>query len=299
MPGDNEASVRGGYRRFGEPGDARAWVRVANTLLERIERRQYQGRLPGRAALAAEFGVAARTIQRAVTELAELDVVYRVPGLGYHVRGGQDAADGKTMAVNAAGGGEDQSSGDPRAWIQVSTALLDRITRGDLKPWQMIPPRKTLCAEFGCSRSPVTHALTHLERRGILRRIPGTGYQVRPLADDLAQADHAAADVRLASPAARAGQDRALRMTSPQTLESGRLSGSSREPRRDLLSPDAPEHAYMEMPTQSGPERTKHVNGNRTVAASAARGPRLGPAGNGPAADPGRRSGRRHGGAGS
>ncbi|MBV9450346.1 MAG: GntR family transcriptional regulator [Streptosporangiaceae bacterium] len=202
MPGDTAASARGGYRPFGEPGDARAWVRVANTLLDRIARRQYQGRLPGRAALVAEFGVAARTIQHAITELARLEIIYRVPGLGYHVRGGQDAADDKTMpgAENAPGGGEGQSSGDPRAWIQVSTALLDRITRGDLKPWELIPPLKILCTEFGCSRSPVTHALTDLERRGVLRRIPGTGYQVQPIADSQVEADRAAAVVKLSSP---------------------------------------------------------------------------------------------------
>jgi DNA-binding GntR family transcriptional regulator len=157
---------------YGDPGDYRAWVRVASTLLDRITRGEYTGRLPGRAALVGEFGVAARTVQRAVTELAGLDVVYRVPGLGYHVR-----SDGDGVA-----GGADVA-GDRRAWVRVADALLDRIARGELKPCELVPSRKTLCREYGCSRSPVTHALTALEGRGAIRRIPGVGYQVMPALD--------------------------------------------------------------------------------------------------------------------
>lgn len=157
---------------YGDPGDYRAWVRVASTLLDRITRGEYTGRLPGRAALVGEFGVAARTVQRAIVELAGLDVVYRVPGLGYHVR-----ADG---AGGGAADGEDVAGGDRRAWVRVADALLDRIARGELKPCDLVPSRKTLCREYGCSRSPVTHALTALESRGAIRRIPGVGYQVMP-----------------------------------------------------------------------------------------------------------------------
>ncbi len=86
MPGEDAAPAPGGLAPVGGPGDCRAWVRVASTLLDRIARGEYSGRLPGRAALTAEFRVTARTVQRALTELARRDVIYRVPGLGYHLR---------------------------------------------------------------------------------------------------------------------------------------------------------------------------------------------------------------------
>ena len=177
---------------YGDPGDCRAWVRVASTLLDRITRGEYAGRLPGRSALVGEFGVAARTVQRAVRELAELDVVYRVPGLGYHVRAypadgpaGGGPQGGSPQGGSPAGGGPGGAAGgDERAWVRLTDTLLDRIARGELKPCDLVPSRKALCQEYGCSRSPVTHALTTLERRGVLRRIPGIGYQVMPTRDD-------------------------------------------------------------------------------------------------------------------
>jgi DNA-binding GntR family transcriptional regulator len=178
---------------YGDPGDTRAWVRVASTLLDRIGRGEYTVRLPGRAALVGEFGVAARTVQRAISELAELDVVYRVPGLGYHVRPSPaDGPDGPDGPVGGAAGGAVGGAvggvvggvvGDRRAWVRLADDLLDRIAHGELKPCELVPSRKTLCQEYGCSRSPVTHALTTLERRGVLRRIPGVGYQVMPPLD--------------------------------------------------------------------------------------------------------------------
>jgi len=171
--------VNGRPAWYGDPGDSRAWVRVASTLLDRIIRGEYAGRLPGRAALVGEFGVAARTVQRAVSELAGLDVVYRIPGLGYHVRAG--GGDGLGLGGGGSGGGG--LGGDLRAWVRVADAVCDRIAHGDLKPYELVPPRKTLCQEYGCSRSPVTHALTTLEGRGVLRRIPGVGYQVMPPLD--------------------------------------------------------------------------------------------------------------------
>ncbi|HEX6524441.1 MAG TPA: GntR family transcriptional regulator [Streptosporangiaceae bacterium] len=175
---------------YRDPGDSRAWVRVASTLLDRIIRGEYAGRLPGRAALVGEFGVAARTVQRAVSELAGLDVVYRIPGLGYHVRAGGTSGGGAGGLGDGAGGlgraggvGAGGAGGDLRAWVRVADAVCDRIAHGDLKPYEVVPSRKTLCQEYGCSRSPVTHALTTLEGRGVIRRIPGVGYQVMPPLD--------------------------------------------------------------------------------------------------------------------
>lgn len=174
LPGTGRVAG-GSFVPVGRAGDARQWVRVADALLDRIARDMYSGRLPGRAVRVAEFGVAPRTIQRAIIELAGRGVVYRVPGLGYHIsQAGQEGAGG---AGRTSGG----DGGDPRAWMRISAALVDRIGSGELKPGDLLPARQVLCAEFGCSRSPVTHALTALERRGVIRRIPGLGYQVQPV----------------------------------------------------------------------------------------------------------------------
>jgi DNA-binding GntR family transcriptional regulator len=169
----------GSFVPFGGAGDTRRWVRVANTLLDRIARGGYRVRLPGRSVLVAEFGVAPRTVQRAITELAGRGVVYRVPGLGYHIRHAGEQAGG---VPGPASGGD---GADPRAWMRISAALLERISFGQLKPWELLPPRQVLCAEFGCSRSPVTHALTDLARQGVIRRIPGVGYQIQPPAGEV------------------------------------------------------------------------------------------------------------------
>jgi DNA-binding GntR family transcriptional regulator len=193
---------------YADPGDTRAWVRVASTLLDRIGRGEYTGRLPGRAALVGEFGVAARTVQRAIGELAELDVVYRVPGLGYHVRlsaaGGPDGGAAGGPGVEADGGAAGGPDGDRRAWVRLADDLLDRIAHGELKPCALVPSRKTLCQEYGCSRSPVTHALTTLERRGVIRRIPGVGYQVMPPLDGVG--DQGMGNLSLHADLCRGGQ---------------------------------------------------------------------------------------------
>jgi hypothetical protein len=62
--GSGDAMHASRAHRFGVPGDDRRWVRVANTLLDRIEAGRYSGWLPSRTAIAAEFGISPATAQR-------------------------------------------------------------------------------------------------------------------------------------------------------------------------------------------------------------------------------------------
>jgi DNA-binding GntR family transcriptional regulator len=150
--------VTGRLEHLGEPGDLRDWVRVANTVLDRINGGQYEDRLPARDVVADELGVKVSAVQRAYRELAGRDVIYRAPGRGYSVR----------------------EAGDPRAWVRVMDDLLGRIARGELKPYDRVPARDALCGEHGCSLEPVMKALAALERRGAIRRMPGNAYAVMP-----------------------------------------------------------------------------------------------------------------------
>jgi DNA-binding GntR family transcriptional regulator len=153
--------VTGRLEHFGEPGDLRVWVRIANTLLDRIASGEYTGRVPSRGGIAAEFSVSLATAQRILRELAARDVIRSAGKMGHYVRGEEPA--------------------DPRPpSVRVRQALLDRIASGDLEPWQAVPPIKALRREHGCSRRAVTAALAPLERSGAIRRTPGGGYQVIP-----------------------------------------------------------------------------------------------------------------------
>jgi DNA-binding GntR family transcriptional regulator len=71
----------------GTPGDPRAWVRVANTLLDGITSGQFKPgqAVPSRNDLAHRFGVSPITAARGVRELAGMRIICRVPGLGYYV----------------------------------------------------------------------------------------------------------------------------------------------------------------------------------------------------------------------
>jgi DNA-binding GntR family transcriptional regulator len=152
--------VTGRLEHFGEPGDPRDWVRVANTLIDRIEAGQYaDGLLPGRDVIAAELGVnPTRTVQRAFGELCKRGVIGWAPGRGHYVTG----------------------TPDPRAWVRVMNGLLDQIAGGELKPGDRVPVVDALLARYGCGRDrhPVTKAFTALERRGVIRRIRGNRYEV-------------------------------------------------------------------------------------------------------------------------
>ncbi len=170
------------------------WAQIAGTLAGRIASGEYAGAIPSRAALAAEFGVAPGTAAKAIHHLAARGLICAVPGRSYSIR---DAS-------------RDGAPADPRTWVRVADALRERIACGELKPWDQVPGRETLCREFGCSLSPVTKALTALEREGVIRHAPGRGYQV---AGEQAPApaqpwEWDPRDLRLWAPVARALADR-------------------------------------------------------------------------------------------
>jgi DNA-binding GntR family transcriptional regulator len=72
----------------GRADDPRQWVQAAYLLLDAIEGGGLGelGKLPAQAELAAEMGVNRVTVTRAYRELADMGIVYLVPGLGYFAR---------------------------------------------------------------------------------------------------------------------------------------------------------------------------------------------------------------------
>jgi DNA-binding GntR family transcriptional regulator len=73
----------------GRADDPRRWVQAAYLLLDAIEDGLGdRGKLPTQAKVAAEIGVNRSTVTRAYQELADLGIVYLVPGLGYFATAG-------------------------------------------------------------------------------------------------------------------------------------------------------------------------------------------------------------------
>jgi DNA-binding GntR family transcriptional regulator len=69
----------------GRADDPRQCVQAAYLLLDAIEDGGLGelGKLPAQAEVAAEMGVNRSTVSHAYRQLAEMGIVYRVPGLGY------------------------------------------------------------------------------------------------------------------------------------------------------------------------------------------------------------------------
>jgi len=88
-PGLPEVAGVPGFRLvIGVDGDQRAWVPVANALLDRIASGAVRtgSRVPPVTSLGMESPLASGTVARAFRALAAEGVLYWVPGLGYHVR---------------------------------------------------------------------------------------------------------------------------------------------------------------------------------------------------------------------
>jgi DNA-binding GntR family transcriptional regulator len=73
----------------GIDGDPRAWVRVANIVLDGISSGTLAGgaKVPPAPVLGAQARCAAGAVRQAVRYLAGAGFIYRLPGAGYHVRG--------------------------------------------------------------------------------------------------------------------------------------------------------------------------------------------------------------------
>ena len=67
---------------------------------------------------------------------------------------------------------------DPRRWVRLTMSLRGQITEGTFAPGAAMPSIKTLIQECGYSRQTCGKALGHLEREGLIARVPGLGYYV-------------------------------------------------------------------------------------------------------------------------
>ena len=85
----------------GRVDDPRQWVQAAYLLLDAIEDGGLRelSKLPTQAEIAAEMGVHRATVSHAYRELAEMGIVYRVPGLGYFASAGGSQSSRVIQAV--------------------------------------------------------------------------------------------------------------------------------------------------------------------------------------------------------
>ena len=84
---------------------------------------------------------------------------------------------------------------------RVVVFFLDEIAAGRLKPTAKIPSERELSDSLGVSRGTVRKALDELERKGLIKRRPGSGTFVTELAPEYVSAQGAAAAVPEISPA--------------------------------------------------------------------------------------------------
>lgn len=84
---------------------------------------------------------------------------------------------------------------------RVVVFFLDEIAAGRLKPTAKIPSERELSDSLRVSRGTVRKALDELERKGLIKRRPGSGTFVTELAPEYVSAQGAAAAVPEISPA--------------------------------------------------------------------------------------------------
>lgn len=68
-----------------------------------------------------------------------------------------------------------RAEGSPTLYSQVAALLKRRIQAGALAPGAKLPRELDLARQLGVSRIPVRHALTMLEREGLVNRVHGRG----------------------------------------------------------------------------------------------------------------------------
>ena len=66
--------------------DPRQWVKAAYAVTDAMQRGDIgpHGKLPARTQLACTLGVNQKTVARAYQELADIGIIYLVPGHGYY-----------------------------------------------------------------------------------------------------------------------------------------------------------------------------------------------------------------------
>lgn len=68
-----------------------------------------------------------------------------------------------------------------RLYESIIADISDRISRGVLKPGDILPSERELAEQFQLSRIPVREALKILEFLGVISYVPGKGMYVQPL----------------------------------------------------------------------------------------------------------------------
>lgn len=60
-------------------------------------------------------------------------------------------------------------------YMRIKSDIVNKITSGELKKGDKLPPERTLAKTFGVSRITIVGALSELEREGIIKKIHGSG----------------------------------------------------------------------------------------------------------------------------
>jgi GntR family transcriptional regulator len=72
---------------------------------------------------------------------------------------------------------------DEPVFRQVAGLLRDQITSGKIEPRRPIPSVRMLCDTYGIARATAGKAIHVLADEGLVRRVPGKGWYVTPVAE--------------------------------------------------------------------------------------------------------------------
>ncbi|MEO3829096.1 winged helix-turn-helix domain-containing protein [Actinomadura sp. B10D3] len=138
------------------------YARITDALRQRITDGTYAPgtRLPGEAALCAEFGVARNTVRRALSTLQANGLVTVRSGLGRFV--------------------QNEATAQPRTSAEhIAANLRHQIETGDFQPGDALPSEAQLARHHGVSRFTARAALIALETAGLVTCVHGKGRYVR------------------------------------------------------------------------------------------------------------------------
>ncbi|WP_433462713.1 GntR family transcriptional regulator [Spirillospora sp. CA-128828] len=138
-----------------------AYLKITDALRQRITNGTYPpgSRIPGEAALCAEFSVARNTIRRALSALHAEGLITVRTGVGRFVR---------------------DSATQPRTRSEhVAANLRHQIEIGRYQPGDALPSEAQLARRHGVSRFTARAALIDLETAGLVTCVHGKGRYVR------------------------------------------------------------------------------------------------------------------------
>ncbi|WP_244894126.1 GntR family transcriptional regulator [Planobispora rosea] len=140
---------------------AAAFRDIADTLRARIGTSEYPAgsMLPSESELCREFGVARTTIRRALILIEGEGLIVAIPAKGRMVKGGFTTS--------------------PYRYRAIADDLREQIRQGELLTGAALPSEHTLRHRYAVSRNTVRHALSVLEKDGLIRVIQGSGRYVR------------------------------------------------------------------------------------------------------------------------